>query len=193
MTTYNVIRFRFDGGGEREVIETGLTLEEARAHCQREDTHGEGWFDGYEEVNDGAGGTLYTDATCIEAVNDGEELPEAILDPETQRPALTLGYVRTDAWRGYYEPSPIKGSGWREDREAGGWMTGDYDDAPEHARSSNVKARLEALAETRDVLAVFTPSSNVFSTIVSVFVRESEDREQDAEREALIRLAGSAA
>jgi len=192
MTTYNVIRFRFDG--EREVIETGLTLEEAQAHCQREDTHGEGWFDGYEEASDAApSGTLYTDTTCIEAVNEDEELPETILDPETQRPVLTLGYIRTDAWRGYYEPTPLDGSGWREDREAGGWMTGDYDDAPERARSSNVKARLEALAEERDVLAVFTPSSNVFSTIVSVFVREAEDREQDAEREALLRLAGSAA
>jgi hypothetical protein len=32
-----------------DIIETGLTLEEAQAHCQREDTHGDGWFDGYEE------------------------------------------------------------------------------------------------------------------------------------------------
>lgn len=47
MTTYMIIRFRFDK--DSEVIATGLTLEEAQAHCRREDTHGEGWFDGYEE------------------------------------------------------------------------------------------------------------------------------------------------
>jgi hypothetical protein len=45
-TTYKIIRFRFQG--ENEVIETGLTLDEAQEHCQREDTHGDGWFDGYE-------------------------------------------------------------------------------------------------------------------------------------------------
>ena len=42
---YKIIRFRFKG--VNRVIKTGLTLEQAQAHCQREDTHGEGWFDGY--------------------------------------------------------------------------------------------------------------------------------------------------
>jgi hypothetical protein len=35
--------------GNREIIKTGLTLEEAQEHCQRDDTHGDGWFDGYDE------------------------------------------------------------------------------------------------------------------------------------------------
>jgi hypothetical protein len=54
MTTYKIIRFRFQGDS-REVIETGLTLEEAQEHCKRDDTHGgstedgTAWFDGYEE------------------------------------------------------------------------------------------------------------------------------------------------
>ena len=47
MKTYKIIRFGL--GSEPRVIYTGLTLEEARAHCSREETHGEGWFDGYEE------------------------------------------------------------------------------------------------------------------------------------------------
>lgn len=46
MKTYKVIRFYFDG--EPEVQVTGITLEEAQAHCRSEDTHGDGWFDGYE-------------------------------------------------------------------------------------------------------------------------------------------------
>jgi hypothetical protein len=46
METYKIIKFKFDGPSK--VIKTGLTLEEAQAHCKRDDTHGEGWFDGYE-------------------------------------------------------------------------------------------------------------------------------------------------
>ena len=49
MRRYNIIRFRFQG--EPEVVKTGLTLEEAQTHCQREDTHGDGWFDGYTEAD----------------------------------------------------------------------------------------------------------------------------------------------
>ena len=44
--TYKIVRFYADDT-PREVIETGLTLAEAQAHCDREDTHGDGWFDGY--------------------------------------------------------------------------------------------------------------------------------------------------
>jgi hypothetical protein len=51
--TYSIIRF-YQDSRPREVIETGLTLEEAQEHCQRDDTKGgdsgagTGWFDGYE-------------------------------------------------------------------------------------------------------------------------------------------------
>ena len=44
--TYKIIRFRFQG--DKRVIKRGLTLAEAQDHCQRDDTHGDGWFDGYE-------------------------------------------------------------------------------------------------------------------------------------------------
>ena len=53
-TTYRIIRFFFDER-PREIRETDLTLEEAQAHCRRDDTHGgstddgTAWFDGYEE------------------------------------------------------------------------------------------------------------------------------------------------
>ena len=45
-TTYKIVRFHFQGGSE--VVKTGLTLDEAQAHCKRADTHGPDWFDGYE-------------------------------------------------------------------------------------------------------------------------------------------------
>jgi len=45
--TYKIIRFRFNG--TNRVIKRGLSLEEAQAHCSRDDTRGDGWFDGYNE------------------------------------------------------------------------------------------------------------------------------------------------
>lgn len=44
--TYRIVRFRFQGA--KRTIKRGLTLEQAQEWCSREDTHGEGWFDGYE-------------------------------------------------------------------------------------------------------------------------------------------------
>jgi hypothetical protein len=48
METFKIVRFVFFDG-ENEVVRTGLTLDEAREHCKREDTHEAGvFFDGYE-------------------------------------------------------------------------------------------------------------------------------------------------
>lgn len=45
---YKIVRF-FRDDRDSEIIKTGLSLEAAQAHCSREDTHGDGWFDGYTE------------------------------------------------------------------------------------------------------------------------------------------------
>lgn len=45
---YKIVRF-YQDERPRVTRARGLTLEQAQAHCQREDTHGPGWFDGYEE------------------------------------------------------------------------------------------------------------------------------------------------
>jgi len=53
MKTYKIVRFKRDSNNE--VIKTGLTLNDAQAHCRREDTHKKDddgnviWFDGYTE------------------------------------------------------------------------------------------------------------------------------------------------
>lgn len=44
--TYSITRF-FRDDRDTEIVVRGLTLEQARAHCQRDDSHGDGWFDGY--------------------------------------------------------------------------------------------------------------------------------------------------
>lgn len=47
MTTYKIIRYRYDGGRSR-TIRTRLTLEEAQSHCKDPRTRKDGvYFDGY--------------------------------------------------------------------------------------------------------------------------------------------------
>jgi len=48
---YKIVRFFRDPDKDSYTVLDGLTLEEAQAHCSREDTHDtkEGWFDGYTE------------------------------------------------------------------------------------------------------------------------------------------------
>lgn len=45
--TYMIIRFYRDV--DNKVIKRGLTLDEAQEWCSRDDTQGDGWFDGYEQ------------------------------------------------------------------------------------------------------------------------------------------------
>lgn len=50
MTTYKIIRHYFDLNKDNQVMDTGLTLEEAQETCKDPDTRKEGeYFDGYEE------------------------------------------------------------------------------------------------------------------------------------------------
>lgn len=44
--TYQIVRFRQNAPSH--FVKGGLTLKEAQEHCRRDDTHGDGWFDGYE-------------------------------------------------------------------------------------------------------------------------------------------------
>lgn len=46
--TYRIRRFFQQEDRSAETIVRGLTLAQAQAHCQRDDSHGEGWFDGYD-------------------------------------------------------------------------------------------------------------------------------------------------
>jgi hypothetical protein len=43
--SYKVVRYRFHA--DNETIISGVTLAQAQEWCQRDDTHGDGWFDGY--------------------------------------------------------------------------------------------------------------------------------------------------
>ena len=47
MTRYKILRFYQEDGKPVRTIKRGLTKEEAMEHCRRDDTHGDGWFDGW--------------------------------------------------------------------------------------------------------------------------------------------------
>ena len=44
---YKIVRF-FQNKPEK-IIKENVSLPEAQAHCEKESTHGPGWFDGYRE------------------------------------------------------------------------------------------------------------------------------------------------
>lgn len=50
--TYRIVRFFRDDDKPKQVITRNQTLEQAQAHCNRDDTSGDGWFDGYEREDD---------------------------------------------------------------------------------------------------------------------------------------------
>jgi hypothetical protein len=63
-TTYKIVRLHFEEGVPNRIVDRGLTLEEAQAHCRNKETSSRtctspvakaytakfgAWFDGYEE------------------------------------------------------------------------------------------------------------------------------------------------
>ena len=112
---------------------------------------------------------------AINTVNEGTEIPSFLYDEDGVK-AWHLKYISTDGWRGYYEAKATKNGGWTK-IDYDGWVTGNWDDAPEDAKSNNVEDRLEKLASEYEakgykLAVVFAPTSNVFSTAFDVFIKQ---------------------
>jgi hypothetical protein len=78
MPTYKIVRFRQHG--DNETIKDGISLKAVQAHCNRDDTKGDGWFDGYEvdsEVDDPAEAT-YRVEVRFDVVADSPELAQEL-------------------------------------------------------------------------------------------------------------------
>jgi hypothetical protein len=106
---------------------------------------------------------------AINAVNAGRDVPKTVEDDE-----FSLKWVKTDPVRGYYEAVPKKGSGWQKIHD--GWVTGDWEDAPESARGSVHESNMGNFLRDVNKLGgelkvIYTPTSNVFSTGFDAFVR----------------------
>jgi hypothetical protein len=119
---------------------------------------------------------LHINTDCIEAYNSTSEIPYYIFDHNGDR-GWRLKWHSSDAWRGYYEALPVKKTGWHK-IDYDGWVTGNWDDAPEEAREETVDAKLKVLADDYqakgyDVTAVFVLTSNVFSTAFDVFIKKN--------------------
>lgn len=115
---------------------------------------------------------MLTDVTVIaeaaEAHWSGEDVPEEVTHPDTGEVVATMGYVSTDAWRGYWEATAA--DGWRKVGE--GTNCGSWDDAPTGTSNAEVEAKIARLqAEYGEIVVVLGGSSNVFSQPYDVFAR----------------------
>lgn len=107
----------------------------------------------------------------INAINEGLEIPSFVENKE-----IRIKYIKTDGWRGYYDAVPTKKGGWAKIES--NWMTGNWDDAGENGEGAimkNIEKTAKKLEkEGKEVLVVYTPTSNVFSIGLDVFVRDKK-------------------
>ena len=85
-------------------------------------------------------------------------------------------WVKMDAWRGYNSVTPKNKKHWKA--ISSDWMTGNWDDAGEHA-SDVVEAKINKLEQEHGSIAIVTtPTSNVFSVGYDVFIKNNIDKHE---------------
>jgi len=98
-------------------------------------------------------------------------------------------WVSTDAWRGYEEVTPKKGTEWFEVHS--NWVTGEWEDAGEH-KGSEVKSKIDQFksqikSKGGEVKIMTGRTSNVFSTAYQVFVRGIDKSEAQSIADSIFR------
>lgn len=103
------------------------------------------------------------------------------LDDDLEEPNLNINihraYHSTDGWRGHYRTT-VDGF----ETLISGWTTGGWDD-PTAVRKQTFNDWVEQILESQiippfPVIVVFDPTSNVFSSRVSVFVQDTEEAKE---------------
>jgi hypothetical protein len=119
-------------------------------------------------------------SNVLDAHFSGEDMPEIVYHPETGEEIGRTTYVRTDAWRGYWEV--IASDGWVKVGE--GANCGSWEDTPTGTSNAEVEAKIEALAEKHgEVIVVLAGTSNVFSVGYDVFARDEAEDEDEADED----------
>lgn len=103
------------------------------------------------------------------AYYSGEEIPEIVVHPDTEEEIGRVGYVHTDAWRGYNEVTPLEG--WLKVGE--GCNCGDWGDTPPGTSNDECEAQInELIAEYSEVVLILCGGSNVFAMQYDVLARK---------------------
>jgi hypothetical protein len=112
--------------------------------------------------------------TFFDVYNESGDYEGAIKELRREIPEFHVKYQATDGWRGYWKVYPKKkySKNWKlvEDERLAGWVTGNWDDAPQGASESEFQSVLDEY-DNKEVLVIFTPSSNVFATNYDIFER----------------------
>lgn len=107
-------------------------------------------------------------ADVANAHASGDETPDEVFHPETGELVATIGWVSTDAWRGYLEATPA--AGWK--RVGEGTNCGGWGDTPPGTSNEECEAQINVLAEEHGhVVVIPGGSSNVFSLPYDVLAR----------------------
>lgn len=116
---------------------------------------------------------IQKNTTWFDEYNTHGDSEKALKALKKSEPDFLIKYIATDGWRGYYEARirKSKNSGWkRAGEDLAGWVTGEWNDAPEGMRGSELDQKLSEI-EANEVKVIFLPTSNVFSTAYDVFIR----------------------
>ena len=92
-----------------------------------------------------------------------------------------LEWVSTDGWRGHMEAKATKKSKYqkitdrflRDNDQLAGWLTDAWSDAPQGTQESDIEKALNSyvMGDFTELVIIFLPTSNVFSTCYEIFVR----------------------
>lgn len=128
----------------------------------------------YRAYRDSVQKQIFTD--IFAQTEDGDETYDWFDDILKDASKSPLHYVKTDAWRGYYDSS----KSFNLVSIASGWTTGWADEY--HKRKLDFNSFAENLLSQEifspfEIFILVEPTSNVFSTAVDVLVKE-QDKEQ---------------
>lgn len=112
---------------------------------------------------------IYYNTTAIDAVNNGQDTPDAFYHKSTL--IATSKWHSTDGWRGHNKLTPEPGFKLIDDDFA----TGEWGDAISDAHGPEAQERKykELEAKHGDIFVIYTPTSNVFSTGQDILARDA--------------------